>query len=67
MYGADLLQKLMPFQVCRAVFSQVDRGMLRMVALGLMSRQIQGFQWLIYKHFERQSCILADDMGLGKT
>ena len=26
-----------------------------------------GFQWLLTKHFQRGSCILADDMGLGKT
>lgn len=29
--------------------------------------QMEGFQWLLYKHFKRESCILADDMGLGKT
>ena len=28
---------------------------------------MEGFQWLLYKHFKRESCILADDMGLGKT
>lgn len=33
----------------------------------LMPFQIEGLQWLIYKYFHRQSCILADDMGLGKT
>ncbi|ORX37279.1 SNF2 family N-terminal domain-domain-containing protein [Kockovaella imperatae] len=33
----------------------------------LMPFQLQGFQWLLYKHFKRESCILADDMGLGKT
>nr|XP_019045482.1 hypothetical protein I302_05872 [Kwoniella bestiolae CBS 10118]OCF24412.1 hypothetical protein I302_05872 [Kwoniella bestiolae CBS 10118] len=33
----------------------------------LMPFQMQGFQWLLYKHFRRESCILADDMGLGKT
>ena len=29
--------------------------------------QMEGFQWLLFKHFKRESCILADDMGLGKT
>ncbi|KAK8858701.1 hypothetical protein IAR55_002930 [Kwoniella newhampshirensis] len=33
----------------------------------LMPFQMEGFQWLLYKHFRRESCILADDMGLGKT
>jgi SNF2 family DNA or RNA helicase len=33
----------------------------------LMPFQIEGFQWLTYKHLKRESCILADDMGLGKT
>ncbi|WVF69124.1 hypothetical protein IAT40_003898 [Kwoniella sp. CBS 6097] len=33
----------------------------------LMPFQMEGFQWLLYKHFKRESCILADDMGLGKT
>ncbi|WRT67913.1 uncharacterized protein IL334_004887 [Kwoniella shivajii] len=33
----------------------------------LMPFQMQGFQWLLTKHFRRESCILADDMGLGKT
>jgi hypothetical protein len=33
----------------------------------LMSFQIEGFQWLLYKHWSREGCILADDMGLGKT
>jgi hypothetical protein len=33
----------------------------------LMPFQSEGFQWLLYKHWQRQSCILADDMGLGKT
>lgn len=33
----------------------------------LMPFQLEGLQWLIYKYFHRQSCILADDMGLGKT
>ncbi|OCF38336.1 hypothetical protein I317_07902 [Kwoniella heveanensis CBS 569] len=33
----------------------------------LMTFQMEGFQWLLYKHFKRESCILADDMGLGKT
>lgn len=33
----------------------------------LMPFQIEGLQWLIYKYYHRQSCILADDMGLGKT
>ncbi|WVN90608.1 uncharacterized protein L203_105849 [Cryptococcus depauperatus CBS 7841] len=33
----------------------------------LMSFQLEGFQWLLYKFFKRESCILADDMGLGKT
>ncbi|KAL7423006.1 hypothetical protein Q5752_002304 [Cryptotrichosporon argae] len=33
----------------------------------LMPFQLEGFQWLLYKHFKRESCILADDMGLGKT
>lgn len=32
-----------------------------------MPFQINGFQWLLTKHFKRESCILADDMGLGKT
>ncbi|KAL0255804.1 hypothetical protein I308_100613 [Cryptococcus tetragattii IND107] len=33
----------------------------------LMPFQMEGFQWLLYKYFKRESCILADDMGLGKT
>ncbi|ORY30527.1 SNF2 family N-terminal domain-domain-containing protein [Naematelia encephala] len=33
----------------------------------LMPFQLEGLQWLLYKHFKRESCILADDMGLGKT
>ncbi|WVQ73256.1 hypothetical protein IAR50_002824 [Cryptococcus sp. DSM 104548] len=33
----------------------------------LMPFQMEGLQWLLYKHFKRESCILADDMGLGKT
>lgn len=33
----------------------------------LMPFQVEGFQWLVYKYFKRESCILADDMGLGKT
>ncbi|OWZ62862.1 hypothetical protein AYX15_05060 [Cryptococcus neoformans] len=33
----------------------------------LMPFQMEGFQWLLHKHFKRESCILADDMGLGKT
>ncbi|BEJ14072.1 hypothetical protein CspHIS471_0312460 [Cutaneotrichosporon sp. HIS471] len=33
----------------------------------LMPFQVEGFQWLLYKHFRREGCILADDMGLGKT
>ncbi|WWD18597.1 hypothetical protein CI109_103050 [Kwoniella shandongensis] len=33
----------------------------------LMPFQMEGFQWLLYKYFRRESCILADDMGLGKT
>lgn len=32
-----------------------------------MPFQMEGFQWLLYKYFKRESCILADDMGLGKT
>ena len=28
---------------------------------------MEGFQWLLYKYFRRESCILADDMGLGKS
>lgn len=32
-----------------------------------MPFQVEGFQWLLYKHFKREGCILADDMGLGKT
>lgn len=32
-----------------------------------MPFQLEGFGWLIHKHFKRESCILADDMGLGKT
>lgn len=28
---------------------------------------MQGFQWLLFKYFKRESCVLADDMGLGKT
>ncbi|WVQ83032.1 hypothetical protein IAT38_005170 [Cryptococcus sp. DSM 104549] len=38
-----------------------------LVGGNLMPFQIQGFQWLLYKYFKRESCILADDMGLGKT
>lgn len=33
----------------------------------LMPFQLEGFQWLLYKHWSREGCILADDMGLGKT
>ncbi|GMK53689.1 hypothetical protein CspeluHIS016_0102750 [Cutaneotrichosporon spelunceum] len=33
----------------------------------LMPFQVEGFQWLLYKHFRREGCIPADDMGLGKT
>ncbi|ODO10000.1 hypothetical protein I350_02224 [Cryptococcus amylolentus CBS 6273] len=36
-------------------------------ACKLMPFQMEGLQWLLYKHFKRESCILADDMGLGKT
>ena len=29
--------------------------------------QLNGLQWMLTKHYKRESAILADDMGLGKT
>ncbi len=33
----------------------------------LMDFQLEGLNWLMYKWYHLESCILADDMGLGKT